>query len=74
MENMEGLNEIEVSMLLAHTLCDYPLLWCAMLPHNSMYSFKQFSDLINKKIHHFDPESLDKKMLQQQKAPYESLL
>jgi len=34
MDNVEGFNEIEVCMLLAHTLYEYPLLWCRTLPPN----------------------------------------
>jgi len=68
MENVEGFNEVEAYMLFAHTLCEYPLLWCRMLPPNCVHEFKQFSDLIEYVFHHFDPIEFDKKMLQQQKA------
>lgn len=74
MENVEGFNETEVCMLLAHTLREYPLLWYHMLPPNCMHSFKQFSDLIEFVFHIFYPKALDKKMLQQQNARHESLM
>lgn len=73
MENTEGFNETKVYTLLAHTLRDYPFLWCSILPHNSLHSFKQFNDLIESIFHHFYFEALDKKMLKQWKAPHESL-
>jgi len=73
MENVEGFNEKDVCLMLAHTLRNYSLQWCSILPLNFMDSFKQFSDLIESFFHHFDAEALDKKMLQQRKAQRESL-
>jgi len=74
MKGMEDFNEIEVYSLLANTLRDHPSKWCGTLPHNSMHSFNQFSDLIKYVFHHFDPEVLDKKLLKQWKALYESTM
>jgi len=74
MDNVEGFNEIEVCILLAHTLRQYPLLLCCMLPPNCMHSFTQFSDLMESGFHDFDPKSIDKKMLKQWYAPHASLI
>ena len=40
MENVEGFDEVEFSMVLAHTLHEYPLLWCHEMPPNCVHSFK----------------------------------
>lgn len=72
MEGMEDFNETKVCSLLAHTLRDHPLQWCGTLPHNSVHSFKQFSNLIEYVFHHFDSKVLDKKLFKQQKALHKS--
>lgn len=61
-ENFEGFDEVEVSMLLAHTLREYTLLWCHEMPPNCVHSFKKFNDLIENVFHHFYLEAIDKKM------------
>ncbi len=59
--------------MLAYKLHEYPLRWLCSLPANSMHSIEHFCDLIEDTFHHFDLEHIDHKLLQQRKAPYESL-
>ena len=72
LDEEDGFSDKQVSLLLAHTLCESPQQWCGSLPPSSMHSLENFYDLIESTFHHFDPEPLDKKMLKQWKTLQES--
>jgi len=68
----DGCSNEQANLLLAYTLRKSPLQWLCSLPADSVHSLEHFCDLIEDTFHHFDPEHLDHKLLQQQKAPHES--
>lgn len=64
----------QVSLLLAYTLCESPFRWVLSLLADTMHSFEHFCDLIEDIFYHFDPNHLDRKLLQQWRAPHESII
>ena len=72
-EEDEFSNE-QVSFLLAYTLHESSFCWVLSLLVDSMHSFEHLCDLIEDMFYHFDPEHLDQKLLQQQRALHESVI
>ena len=64
----------QVDFMLAFTLCESPFRWVLSLLADTMHSFEHFCDLIEDTFYHFDPEHLDRKLLQQWKALRESVM
>ena len=64
----------QASLLHAQTLRESPFCWVLNLPTNTVHSCEHFCDLIKDTFYHFDPDHLDQKLLQQQKAPHESII
>jgi len=62
------------SFLLAYTLRESPFHWVLSLPANTVHSFEHFCDLIEDMFYHFDPNHIDWKLLQQWRAPHESII
>ena len=58
-------------LLLAYTLRESPFHWVLSLPTDTIYSCEHFCDLIEDMFYHFDP---DRKLLQQWRAPHESVI
>ena len=54
----------QVGLLLAFTLRESPFHWVLSLPANTVHSCQHFCDLIEDTFHHFDPDHLDRKVLQ----------
>ena len=61
-------------LLLAFTLHESPFRWVLSLLVDTVHSFEHFCDLIDDMFYHFDPYHLDRKLLQQQRAPHESVI
>ena len=51
-------------LLLAYTLHESPFHWLLSLPADIVHSFEHFYDLIEDMFYHFDPDHLDRKLLQ----------
>ena len=64
----------QAGSLLAYTLRESPFCWVLSLPANIVHSFEHFCDLIEDTFCHFDPDHLDRKLLQQQRALHESVI
>ena len=64
----------QVSLLLAYTLHESPHWWLCSLPTDIVQSLEHLCDFIEVTFYHFDPENLDKQLLQQWKAPHDSTL
>ena len=64
----------QASLMLAFTLRESPFFWVLSLPTNTVHSCEHFCDLIEDTFYHFDPNHLDRKLLQQQRAPHESVI
>jgi len=52
------------SFLLAYTLHESPFRWLLSLPAENMHSFKHLCDVVEETFYHFDPDYLDRKLLQ----------
>jgi len=72
-EEDEFTNE-QVGLLLAFTLRESPFHWVLSLLANTVHSCEHIYDLIEDMFHHFDPDHLDIKLLQQQRAPHEFII
>ena len=64
----------QASSMLAYTLRESPFRWVLNLSADPMHSFEHFYDLIEDTFYHFDPNHLDQKLLQQCRAPHESVI
>lgn len=64
----------QVGLLLAFTLHESPFCWVLSLPTDTVHSCKHFYDLIEDTFYHFDPDHLDWKLLQRQKAPHQFVI
>jgi len=62
------------SLMVAYTLRESPFHWLFNLPTDTMHSFEHFCDLVEDMFHHFDPDHLDRKMLQKWRALHESVI
>jgi len=72
LDEEDGCSDEQASLLLAYTLRESPHRWLCSLPTDSVHSLENFCNLVEDTFYHFDPEHLDHKLLQQQKAPHES--
>ena len=70
----DGCSDEHANLLLAHTLHESPCRWLLSLSADNVHSLKHFCDLIEDTLYHFDPDCLDRTLLQQWSAPHESVI
>lgn len=70
----DGCYDKYASLMIAYTLRESPHRWMCSIPTESMHSLDHLCDLIEDTFYHFNPEHLDHKLLQNRKAPHESLM
>jgi len=72
-EENEFIDE-RAGLLLAYTFREAPFHWVLSLLVDTAHSCEHFCDLIEDTVYHFDPDHLDWKLLQQRRAPHESVI